>query len=326
MRFAYPLMLLFLLIVPLLVWLRFFVRKRPTVAFSRGEALRDLPKSWAIRLQPILPILYAIGLISLIVALARPQSGLSESSVRTEAVDIVLLTDVSGSMRANDFIKNGQSITRMEAAKSVISDFIEARKDDRVGMVAFAAMPYSLAPLTLDKGWLDQRVKMLQAGMLDQQIARTAIGDGIASAVNRLRDSEAKSKLIILLTDGESNYGELSPENAMQAAKALGIKIYTVGIGGAPQRGFFGMIQQANIDEKTLSNIAETTGAKFFHAMTMESLEDVYAEIDQLEKTEIEVEQFTRYEEKASTWLIIALLALSLERIFTLTRLGRLPL
>lgn len=326
MRLAYPLTLLCLLLVPLLVWLRFFLHRRPSVSFSRGAALRDLPKSWAIRLQPLLPVLYALGLICTVIALARPQSGLNESRVRTEAVDIVLLTDVSGSMRENDFIKNNRKITRMEAAKSVITEFAQARKDDRIGMVAFAAMPYSLAPLTLDHGWLTQRIAMLQAGMLDQEIARTAIGDGIASAVNRLRDSEAKSKLIILLTDGESNYGELSPENAMQAAKALNIKIYTVGIGGAPQRNFFGAMSRANIDEEMLTNIAQTTDAKYFRAMTLESLEAVYREIDQLEKTEIDVEQFTRYEEKAGGWLFAALACLLIERLLTLTRLGRLPL
>lgn len=326
MRFAYPLMLLALLLVPLLVWLRYFRTPKASVSFSRGEALRGLPKSWAIRLQPLLPALYALGLTCAVVALARPQTGLSESRVHTEAVDIVLLTDVSGSMSQQDFVKNNRGITRMEASKSVIDEFIKSRKDDRIGMVAFAAMPYSLAPLTLDHSWLAQRLQMLQAGMLDQQIARTAIGDGIASAVNRLRDSKAKSKIIILLTDGESNYGELSPENATQAAKALGIKIYTIGIGGAPTRGFFGAISRANIDEKTLTQIADTTGAKYFRAMTLESLEEVYHEIDQLEKTEIDVKQFTRFEEKAGGWLIAALACLLTERLLTLTRLGRLPL
>lgn len=327
MRLAYPLMLLALLLVPPLVWVRFFARRRPTVSFSRGEALRKLPQSWAIRLQPLLPALYALGLICTVMALARPQTGLSESRVRTEAVDIVLLTDVSGSMGQRDFVKNNRGITRMAAAKSVISAFIESRENDRIGMVAFAAMPYSLAPLTLDHGWLAQRLQILQAGMLDQEIARTAIGDGIASAVNRLRDSAAKSKIIILLTDGESNYGELSPENAMQAAKALGIKIYTIGIGGAPvNSGFFGSFSRANIDEELLTNIAETTAAKYYRAMTMESLEEVFREIDQLEKTEIDVEQFTRFEEKAGGWLIAAIVCLLSERLLTLTRLGRLPL
>lgn len=326
MRLAYPLMLIALLLVPLLIWLRFFLRPRPAISFSRGEALRHLPKSWAIRLQPLLPSLYGIGLVCIVIALARPQMGLSESSVRTEAVDIVLLTDVSGSMREQDFVKNNRAITRMAASKEVLDEFVQSRENDRIGLVAFAAMPYSLAPLTLDHGWLTQRIGMLQEGMLDQEIARTAIGDGIASAVNRLRDSEAKSKLIILLTDGESNYGELSPENATQAAKALGIKIYTIGIGGAPvNRGIFSSAARANIDEQMLTNIANTTEAKYFRAMTLESLEGVYREIDTLEKTEIDVEQFTRFEEKAGGWLIAAIACILLERLLTLSRLGRLP-
>jgi Ca-activated chloride channel family protein len=319
-------MLLCFLLVPLLVWLRYFLRRRPTAAFSRGEALRALPKSWAIRMQPLLPVLYGIGLICSVVAMARPQKGLSQSRVRTEAVDIVLLTDVSGSMGEQDFVKDHRRISRMDASKSVIAEFMKSRKDDRIGMVAFAAMPYSLAPLTLDHGWLTQRLELLQAGMLDQEIARTAIGDGIASAVNRLRDSEAKSRIIILLTDGESNYGELSPENAAEAAKALGIKIYTIGIGGAPMNhGIFGARSRTNIDEPMLTNIATTTEGVYFRALTMESLEEVYAEIDQLEKTEIDVEQFTRFEEKAGGWIIAALACLMLERLLTLTRLGRLP-
>ena len=326
MRFAYPLMLLCLLLVPLLVWLRYFLRRRPSVAFSRGEALRSLPKSWAIRLQPLLPILYGAGLICAVVAIARPQKGLSESRVRTEAVDIVLLTDVSGSMREQDFVKNHRRISRMDAAKAVIAEFVVSRENDRIGMVAFAAMPYSLAPLTLDHGWLSQRIEMLKEGMLDQEIARTAIGDGIASAVNRLRDSEAKSRIIILLTDGESNHGELSPENAAQAAKALDIKIYTIGIGGAPvNRGIFGSRGRTDIDEQMLTNIADATEGVYFRALTLESLEEVYEEIDLLEKTEIDVEQFTRFEEKARGWIIAALACLMLERLLTLSRLGRLP-
>ena len=190
--------------------------------FSSSKVLKGLPKSWRIRMQPVIPLFYTLGLICLIVALARPQLGLEDSLVRTEAVDIILLMDLSKSMDTQDFQKYGRRMSRLEASKEVITRFLENRPNDRIGMVAFATVPYAIAPLTLDHGWLNQRMEGLHTGMLDGN--RTAIGDGIASAINRLRESEAKSKVIILLTDGANNAGTLSPENSASAAEALGIK------------------------------------------------------------------------------------------------------
>ena len=187
-------------------------------------------------------------------------------------------------------------------------------------MVGFATLPYAVAPLTLDHGWLVQRMKGLHTGMLDG--SRTAIGDGIASAVNRLRESEAKSKVIILLTDGANNHGTLSPENAASAAEALGIKIYTIGAGGA-RTGFF--MQRQEVDETSLKKIAKTTHAQFYRARDLETLEAVYEEIDLLEKTEIEVERFTRFEEKAMGWILAGIILLGIEQVLGLTKLGRLP-
>ena len=322
MRFAYPYLLLLLALIPVLLWWR--VRRRgPAVNFPNGALLKKLPVSLAVRLQPVLTALYVLGLACLIIAIARPQRGLQESRVNTEGVDIILLLDLSTSMETPDFSRNGQRQTRIESAKQVIGEFISKRKDDRIGMVGFAALPYSIAPLTLDHSWLVQRMDGLRTGMLEDG---TAIGDAIASAVNRLRDSKAKSRIVILLTDGINNRGELTPENAAQAAAALGIKIYTIGVGGGMpvQQGFFTLPPQ-EIDEATLKRIAEKSKAEFFRARDLKTLEDVYARIDKLEKTEIEMQQFTRFEEKAGGWLIAALILLTLEKAFSLSRFGRFP-
>lgn len=320
MRLAHPILLLLLLLIPLLVWLRYFMQKKRTMQFSNGSVLKTLPKSWRVYLQPILPIFYILGLVCIIVALARPQRGLDDSRVRTEAVDIILLMDLSGSMDTQDFQKFGKRMSRLDATKEVIARFLKNRPNDRIGMVGFATLPYAVAPLTLDHAWLTQRMEGLNTGMLDGN--RTAIGDGMASAINRLRESEAKSKVIILLTDGSNNYGTLSPENAASAAEALGIKVYTIGAGGA-RTGFFQ--QRAEVDEDTLQKIAKTTHAQFYRARDLETLEAVYEEIDLLEKTEIEVERFTRFEEKAALWILLGIGFLTLEQILGLTKLGRLP-
>jgi len=320
MRFTAPIFLLLFLLIPLVVWLRYFVMRKSSMQFSSGKVLRNLPKSWRVRLQPVLPILYALGWVCLVVALARPQRGLQDRRIHTEAVDIILLIDLSGSMDTKDFVKLNRRMSRLDASKDVIERFLEKRPNDRIGMVAFASLPYAIAPLTLDHGWLAQRMKGMHTGLLDG--SRTAIGDGIASAINRLRDSETKSKLIILLTDGSNNFGTLSPENAARAAEALGIKIYTIGAGGA-RTGFF--IQREEVDEETLKKVADASGGQFYRARDLETLEAVYEEIDRLEKTEIEIEQFTSFEETSKELIIAGILLLMMEQVLGLTRLGRLP-
>ncbi len=328
MILRHPLMLLCLLFIPAMVYLRHFRRRRPTILFSSGNLLGSLPASWAARASALLPFIYALGLVLLVIAMSRPQKGLDESVVRTDAVDIVLLVDVSTSMNAEDLATR---MNRLDAAKAVIEKFIEARTRDRIGMVAFSAMPYTVAPLTLDHGWLLQRLRLLRTGMIEDG---TAIGDGLASAINRLRDSEAKSKVVILLTDGINNAGELTPENAAQAAKALGIKVYTIGAASArvvqvPFSGIFGgpqyIQQEAEIDEPALRMIAATTGGMYFRAHDMDELQKVYDQIDELEKTEMEVEQYTRFEERFAGFALGGLLLLALEKLLSLTRLGRYP-
>jgi Ca-activated chloride channel homolog len=323
MRFAAPYLLLLLLAVPLLLRLYLRGRKHHRLLFSDGQALAALPVGPAVRLQGLQPLCFTAGLIALIIALARPQTGLDQSHIRTEAVDIIMLLDVSTSMNETDFLQNRQPVTRIQAAKTVMRQFVENRENDRIGMVAFAALPYSLAPLTLDHDWVLQRLGWIQTGMLEDG---TAIGDAIASAVNRLRESEAKSRVVILLTDGANNRGELSPENAALAARALGIKVYTIGIGGAQvRRGFFST-GGADFDEPSLQRIAQTTGARYFRAGDLPTLEQVYAAIDELEKTEIETERFTRYQERFSGWAVAGFLLLGLESLLRFSKYGRLPL
>ena len=323
--FRHPLVLLLLLAVPALVWLRYARRRQAPLAFSDGAALLGLPVSPWLALRWAPPALFAVGLVFLIAAAARPQRGMSESRVETEGVDIVLVVDTSTSMRADDFSTATKRMDRLDAAKSVLAQFIQARPDDRLGIVAFAAMPYTIAPLTTDHAWLMLQMDRLQTGMLEDA---TAIGDAIASGVNRLRDSKAKSKIVILLTDGIHNAGRLTPPDAAQAAAALGIKVYTVGAGSDQPRasGIFGFVQGGNeIDEATLKKIAEITKAKYFRATDLKSLEETYQAIDEMEKTKIELDQYTRYEEKFAPFLVLGLLCLAFETLLGFTRLGRLP-
>ena len=323
--FRHPLFLLLLLAVPALVWLRYARRRQAPLAFSDGAALLGLPPSPWLALRRLPPALFAAGLVFLIAAAARPQKGMSESRVETEGVDIVLVVDTSTSMRADDFSTATKRMDRLDAAKSVLAQFIQARPDDRLGIVAFAAMPYTIAPLTTDHAWLMLQMDRLQTGMLEDA---TAIGDAIASGVNRLRDSQAKSKIVILLTDGIHNAGRLTPPDAAQAAAALGIKVYTIGAGSDQPRatGIFGFVQGGNeIDEATLKKIAEITKAKYFRATDLKSLEETYKAIDEMEKTKIELDQYTRYEEKFAPFLILGLLCLAFETLLGFTRLGRLP-
>lgn len=321
----YPLVWLLALLVPGAVWLRYARRRRAPLAFSDVAALRDLPRSPWLALRWLPPALLAAGLLLLIAAAARPQKGLTESRVDTEGVDIVLVVDTSTSMRAEDFSTATKRMDRLDAAKSVLAQFIQARPNDRLGLVAFAAMPYTIAPLTTDHAWLMLQMDRLQTGMLEDA---TAIGDAMASGVNRLRDSQAKSKIVILLTDGIHNAGRLTPQDAAQAAAALGIKVYTVGAASDRPRGtgIFGFMQAAGeIDEATLQKIADITKAKYFRATDLQSLEETYRAIDEMEKTKIELDQYTRYEERFAGFVILGLLCLGLETLLGSTRLGRLP-
>lgn len=330
MTFRDPWWLLALAAVPVLVWLRARRAARGAVRFSDGSTLARLPVTAAVRVAAARPGLFGAGLACLIVALARPQRGIEDSVVRTEAVDIVLVADVSPSMAAEDFSTRQRRMNRLDAAKRVMDEFVRARPDDRIGLVVFAAWPYTAAPLTIDHAWLRQRIAELRVGMVGDG---TAIGSALAAAVNRLRDSRAKSRVVVLLTDGMNNAGTISPDDAALAAAALGVRLYTIGAGTRgtapmPVQTPFGVQyvpQPVEIDEALLQRMADATGGQYFRATDLASLEDIYRQIDRMEKTPIESRRYLRYEERFAGWAAAGAILLLIEAALSLSRFGRLP-
>ena len=331
-QFATPWVLVLLLAVPVLallpVWAKMTFRPAGLVyadtslAASRSSSLR-------LKAKPTLLVIRLLAISLLIAGVARPQTVEGREIVRGEGVDITLALDISGSMASLDF----EPDNRLEAAKQVIADFIDERRYDRVGLVVFAREAFAQSPPTVDHralGALLEDVKLVtDLGIEDG----TAIGLGLATAANMLRDSDAKSKLIILLTDGANNSGEIDPQTAAIAIEALGIKVYTVGAGRpglvpVPQRGPFGervVQRESDLDEATLQRIADTTGGRYFRAADTDGLRRVYDEIDSLEKSKVEVRVYDRYEELAA-WLVIPALALLvLELMLRNTVLRTLP-
>jgi Ca-activated chloride channel family protein len=267
-----------------------------------------------------------LGVCALIVAAARPQTGATSESVLTEGIDIVLVLDISTSMLAEDLEPN-----RLEAAKAVAADFVSGRRSDRIGLVAFAGEAFTQVPLTLDYSVVTSLLGELDPAMIEDG---TAVGMGLATAVKRLQASEAASKVVILLTDGRNNRGEVGPVTAAQAAQALGVRVYTIGAGSRgtarvpvndPLRGQVYANMRVDIDEETLREVAEVTGAQYFRATDTESLAAIYGEIDQLERTEIEVENFTQYTERFGVPLGAGLFLVLLELGLAQTALRRLP-
>lgn len=291
---------------------------------TRGNSLRLLGTQ-------ILPWLRLAAVTLFLMALARPSSPVENAKIEAEGIDIVLTIDCSGSMLAEDFQSNNQHRNRLHVVKKAAEDFINMRKDDRIGIVAFAARAYTVCPLTLDYQWLIKNLERIRIGDIEDG---TAIGSAIMSSLNRLKDSHAKSKVIILLTDGVNNAGKVSPFTAAEAAKALEVKIYTIGAGTKglvpyPVRTVWGERAyrdvRIEIDEDTLKHIAETTGGVYYRATDTESLEQIYRDIDSLEKTRIEEAGFTRYNELFHLFLIPALLLLAIELVLSNTLLRRLP-
>jgi len=329
-RFEHPWFLALLLLLPLWVWADLTRKLRIRYHYPSIDSLRSLPVTWARRLHPLPGLLIVVGVTLLILALARPQTGLQERRVTSDTVDILLVLDTSTSMRAIDLNETDTNEkSRLDVVKQVAADFIEAREGDRMGLIAFAAQPYTVSPLTLDRGWLTERLKELESGTLPDG---TAVGSALVSAVNRLRDSEADSKLVVLLTDGISNAGDIEPLNAAPLAEALDIKVYTIGAGSSglvrlPMTDFFGRTVYRNvqipIDTDTLEEIAEITGGRFFRAENRESLEEVFEEIDELERTEVELSEYTLYSEHFPLILAAGLGLLLAGRLLASTRIGR---
>ena len=277
----------------------------------------------SIRHLPFVLRLFALS--ALIIAMARPQTKNDEQQAEGEGVDIVLCIDVSGSMTAQDFVPN-----RMEAAKKVASDFIDRRLTDRIAIVIFSGESFTQCPLTTDRAVLKSAVESIRNGLLEDG---TAIGDGLSTSVDRLRSSKTKSKVIILLTDGENNGGLIGPDNAKEIAKAFGIKVYTIGVGTEgfapfPIKTPMGVImqqQKVTIDEKLLTAIASETGGKYFRAKDNAALESVYAEINELEKSKVEISTLTRYTERFFLFVMAALALLLLEVTLRFTLLRKFP-
>jgi Ca-activated chloride channel family protein len=303
MRLASPWLLLLLVLVPLALPWRRRAAREAAVRYPSLAALRAVAPAGAARRQAILWALRAAALALLAVAIARPQLGSTATRIYREGVDIVLALDVSGSMLAEDFTLGGERVSRLAVTKAAVRDFVAARPEDRIGLVLFAARPYTQAPLTLDHGWLLGNLERAEVGLIEDG---TAIGSALAAAVNRLRPSAAKSKVVVLLTDGQNNAGRVTPLTAAEAAAALGIKVYTVGAGTRglapyPVRDLFGnkvyRPVQVDIDEDTLKKIAAATGGRYFRATDTAGLREVYAEIDRAEKVPFEAPQFLDYRE-----------------------------
>lgn len=327
-RLAYPWLALGLLLIPALIYLHGKLReKRPALLYSDLRPLSMLRPSIWVRLSPMLFVLRMLALSLVLIAIARPQAGARSEEVITEGVDILLTIDVSSSMKAEDF----KPRNRLHVAKQVVAEFVRSRPHDRIGMVTFAARALTKCPLTIDHDILLTLLQDVRIGSIEDG---TAIGTAIATSVNRLRDSNAKSRIIILLTDGVNNRGEIDPLTAAELAKTFGIKIYTVGAGRegyAPypfEDPVYGTVYQdvlVEIDEKTLEDIAQLTGGKYFRATDEKSLAKVYEEIDELEKTKIEQKEYVRYSELAPYFMMAALGLLLAESVLSRTRLLSIP-
>lgn len=320
--FASPAFLWGLLIIPLLVvwYIMYYRNQKPTLQFSSISLFIKPRKTIRQRLYPMLFILRMLVLALLIVVMARPQSKLSRQEMKVEGIDIVLAMDVSGSMLAEDFKPN-----RLEAAKKVAESFIKGRKSDRIGLVEFAGEAFTQTPLTIDHNVLLSQLDKVKSGEIEDG---TALGDGLATAINRVKDSKAVSKVIILLTDGVNNQGSVDPKSAAEIAALYGIRLYTIGLGTRgmapyPFRTPFGGIQYQNIpveiDEPLMEDMAESTnGGKYFRATNKKSLENIFSEIDEMEKTRIDVTQYNQTKDEYLPFLILALLLLGLEILLEL--------
>ena len=325
--FADPFFLYGLVLLPLLaVW--YFRRQREITSHLRYSTLLPFAKLGPTLRERLrhLPFAFRVfGLCVLIIALARPQTTSQGENIYTEGIDIALLLDISGSMLAEDFQPN-----RIEAAKEVAQNFIDGRRNDRIGLVIFAGQSFTQCPMTLDYRVLKNLLKQVRQGVVEDG---TAIGMAIAQGVNRLKDSKAKSRVMILLTDGVNNRGEIDPLTAAQIAQTFSIRIYTIGVGTQGEAPYpvmtpFGKRYQnvpVDVDEKTLQQIAQLTNGQYFRATNNKTLKQIYAEIDQLEKTRIEVKSYRSATELFYGWALLGLIAVALEFILSGTLLRKLP-
>ncbi len=333
MTFGHPYFLPLLGLLPLIAWLRGRHGKRPAFVYSSVRLLAGLSTASRSNAGRFLLALRYLALGALFIAFAQPRLTHTETRIKASGVDIVVAIDLSGSMESEDFALRGQRVNRLEMAKNVLGKFIEERENDRIGLVAFGGKAYIAAPLTLDHDFLQQDVERLRLHLIEDN---TAIGSALATAVNRLRDVKSKSKIVILMTDGQNNAGQIAPLKAAEAAKALGVKVYTIGVGtrgiapmpmrmapNGPVVGYRNM--QVDIDEQTLEEIARMTGGKYFRADNADRFRAIYAEIDKLEKSEADVKKFARHHELFPWFVSFGLALLLVEVALAHTALRRLP-
>ena len=319
MTFAYPYVLLLLLLLPLAAWLKGRRGQPPAFVYSSVQLLRAVTNVTRARSGGFLAALRWLVLALLIIALAQPRLTRFDSTKATASgVDIVVAFDMSFSMAAPDFEIGGRRVDRFNMAREVLKEFIDKRPNDRIGLVVFGVDAYIASPLTLDHEFLLKNLDRLYLRAIDGN--QTAIGSGLTTAVNRLRDLKAKSKIVILMTDGQNNAGKVSPLTAAEAAQALNVKVYTIGVGrrGDGQR-------PEEIDEPTLIKIAEATGGKYYRADNSQRFLQIYAEIDKLEKTEAEVKKLAFHKELFGWFIAVGLAALLVEVTLGQTTLRRLP-
>lgn len=332
-QFASPALLILLLIVPILLGWYFYSKKRSnpaTMAHTAASMIGNLPVSWRITMRPMLLVMRLLIITLIILALARPQIVMGRETITGEGVEIALALDISGSMASLDF----EPDNRLQAAKQVITDFIKERPYDKIGLVVFASEAFSQTPLTVDHQMLDRGLNQIELapdlGIEDG----TAIGLGLANAANMLADSKAESRVLILLTDGVNNAGQIDPLTAAEAAKALGIKVYTIGAARpgqvpVPVKNLLGrteiVYQESELDEGTLQQVANITGGKYYRAEDTAGLKAIYDEINSLEKSQIEVQVYNQYFELLAIFLFPALLIILLEIILRNTIFRKVP-
>ncbi|MBQ2783724.1 MAG: VWA domain-containing protein [Alistipes sp.] len=325
MNFQNPEIFWLLLLVPLLVAYHIWIGRRRATLTVSTLGRQSAPRTLRYWLRPLPVILRLAAIMMFVVALARPVKMHAERDVTVEGVDIVLAMDISGSMLAQDFKPD-----RLEASKRIASEFVADREGDRLSVVAFAGEAFTQAPLTPDRAAVQTALARLRSGIIDDG---TAIGNGLATAINRMRESGAKSKVVVLMTDGVNNSGQISPRMAAEIARDLGIKVYTIGVGRrgkapTPAMDPFGNVFMAmmdvEIDEDLLREISKITGGKYFRAENVEALTRIYEEIDQMEKSKIEVTDYVSYEELFFRWVLWGVLLLMAELFISRVVLNRL--
>ncbi len=317
--------LLLLPLVPLCIWWK--NRCRPRLRFSSFELLeQDTTFRSLRRLLSWLPdSMLGLGMVLAVIALARPVLTQQETVIKSEGIDIIMALDVSGSMRSMDFQKDGKDVSRLDVARSVMARFVQGRFHDRIGLLLFGEEAFNLVPPTLDHRALVEFLRQVEIGMAGKR--STALGDALAVAARRFIHVDAPGKIVILLTDGRSNSGTLSPQQAARAAGALGVRVYTIGVGAPRRDDPAGVAAPARgeLDESTLREIAELTGGQYFRARNTDTLERVYRTIDQIETTETEVKVYQQRDERYQPWLLAALLFSMASLLLDSTILRRLP-